>query len=260
MTSDSDLFAALGFRWNRARLPDPPMGDADRRAEVLQDLRDRIALFAWDAAKLEGNPASLAQAEALARGEGGLDLDPFDQTQIRNLLGGFRAVADLVEAGEFRLDKPGFCKLHALIAREEALEWGWFRGEGRETSYTPHVGLGAQGSLEPSPTLPGAPELNRLFSEGVEVLEAACPPLERALAFVLFGALQQFFFDGNKRTSRLMASGLLLTHGLPALSIPASEAARFDALMVRFYLSRDGTEMTAFLLDLLSAARPQRGG
>jgi hypothetical protein len=93
---------------------------------------------------------------------------------------------------------------------------------------------------------PGAPELNRVFSEGVTALQE-CEPFERATAFFLFGALQQFFFDGNKRTSRFMMNGVLMSHGIDAISVPAARAQEFNEKMVRFYLSKDATEMMAFL-------------
>jgi hypothetical protein len=74
-------------------------------------------------------------------------------------------------------------------------------------------------------------------------------PFERATAFFLFGSLQQFFFDGNKRTSRFMMNGVLMTEGIDAVSIPAVRAAEFNSRMVDFYTSRDATEMMAFVLD-----------
>ena len=70
---------------------------------------------------------------------------------------------------------------------------------------------------------------------------------EQATAFLLFGTLQQFFFDGNKRTSRFMMNGVLMSHGIDAISVPAAEAQEFNEKMVRFYLSKDATEMMAFL-------------
>jgi prophage maintenance system killer protein len=74
-------------------------------------------------------------------------------------------------------------------------------------------------------------------------------PLEKALAFFLFGALQQFFFDGNKRTSRFMMNGILMSAGIDAISVPAAKAQEFNENMVRFYLTKDATEMMAFLVD-----------
>lgn len=69
--------------------------------------------------------------------------------------------------------------------------------------------------------------------------------------FFLHGALQQYFFDGNRRTSRAMMNGVLMTSGIDAISIPAARRQEFNEKMVRFYLEREGTEMIVFLGDLL---------
>ena len=74
-------------------------------------------------------------------------------------------------------------------------------------------------------------------------------PFEKAAAFFLFGALQQFFFDGNKRTSPFMMNGILMTAGIDAISVPASKAQDFNEKMVRFYMQKDTTEMMAFLVE-----------
>ena len=63
----------------------------------------------------------------------------------------------------------------------------------------------------------------------------------------LFGALHQFFYDGNKRTSRLMMNGILLGAGEDAISVPARRRLEFDQAMIRFYDSRVGTEMMRFM-------------
>lgn len=152
----------------------------------------------------------------------------------------------MVKSGQFTLSKPVFTELNGIVVRKEALEWGVFRGEGQEKNYTPDAGLGEHGCHTPLPALPDAPELNWVFHEGVAALQE-CEPFERAMAFFLFGALQQFFFDGSKRTSRFMMNGVLMSHGIDAISIPAAKAQEFNEKMVRFYLSKDGTEMISFL-------------
>ena len=69
------------------------------------------------------------------------------------------------------------------------------------------------------------------------------------MAFFLFGALQQFYFDGNKRTSRFMMNGILMSDGLDAISVPAARAQEFNENMVRFYVGKDATGMMSFLID-----------
>jgi len=58
--------------------------------------------------------------------------------------------------------------MHALVARNEALEWGHFRGEGLEAQYTPDVALGERGRFTPLATEPGAVRLNDVFASGVQ--------------------------------------------------------------------------------------------
>lgn len=243
-----DLFTALGFHWTRDAVP--ASLPTHSRERVCFRFHRMLPEFVWDASMLEGNPFTFPEVKTLLDGVtvGGRRLS--DQDQVLNLAESSRHLLGLVRSGNFTLDKPTFCTLQGIVARKEALEWGHFRGEGNETAYTPDVGLGAHGRYTPLPTAAGAPELNRVFQAGLLALEAQVPgPVERALAFFLFGALQQFFFDGNKRSSRLMMNGILMSAGLDAISIPAARAQEFNERMVQFYLTREASGMMAFLLD-----------
>jgi Fic family protein len=241
------LFDSLGFEWNRSRLPEHVATHTVKR--VVFRLHRMLPEFVWDASVLEGNPITYPEVQTLMDGitVGGRKVS--DQAQILNLIKATQGLLSMVKRGEFEMSKAVFQQLHRLVAFEEALEWGVFRGEGEHTDYTPHVGLGAQGQYRPLATEPGAPALHRVFDAGVQSLAEACPPFERGLAFFLFGALQQFFFDGNKRTSRLMMNGILMSHGIDAISVPAARAEEFNERMVEFYLSKDATDMMAFLVS-----------
>ncbi len=243
-----DQFELFGFTWDREMVPgDVPVHSTERA--VFRFLR-MLPEFVWDAAVLEGNPFTFPEVQTLLDGVtvGGHKLS--DESQILNLAAASRLLIAKVRNGLFRLDKVTFCELHGIVARDEALEWGHFRGEGPESNYTPEVALGEAGRHTPLPTLAGAPQLNQVFKRGVDALvNSDFSEPEKALAFFLFGALHQFFFDGNKRTSRLMMNGVLMTSGIDAISIPAAAAQRFNEKMVRFYQSKDATEMMAFLIS-----------
>ena len=243
-----DLFAALGFGWDRSAVPAAlPIHST---ARVCFRFHRMLPEFVWDAGVLEGNPFTFPEVKTLLDGVTVGGHRVCDQEQILNLAESSRLLLAAVKGGRFKLDKATFCELHASVARNEALEWGHFRGEGQETRYTPDVALGERGRYTPLPTVAGAPELNRVFADGLRALaEQVAQPFEKAAAFFLFGALQQFFFDGNKRTSRLMMNGALMSNGVDAISIPAARAKEFNDKMVRFYLGRDATEMLSFLLD-----------
>jgi prophage maintenance system killer protein len=242
------FFDSLGFQWNRDSVPrEIPRASLER---VVFRFRRMLPEYVWDAGVLEGNPFTFPEVKTLLEGVtiGGRKVS--DQEQILNLAESSKELMDLVKRRTFVLDKPTFCSLHALVARNEALEWGHFRGEGPETQFTPSVALGDRGTFDPLVTEKGAGRLNDAFSKGLQTLQGeVLNPFERATAFFLFGSLQQFFFDGNKRTSRLMMNGLLMSKGIDAVSIPAARAAEFNSKMVDFYSTRDGTKMMGFVLD-----------
>lgn len=241
------IFKALGLRWDRTVVPEAPSHSVER---ACFRMHKSLPEFVWDAGVLEGNPFTYPEVQTLLEGitVGGRKLS--DQEQILNIAAGTQRLLDLVKHREFLLSKDVFTELNGLVACNEALESGWFRGEGSEVILTPDVALGAEGRYTPPATEPGAPVLNGLFQEGIQALESqVANPLERGMAFFLFGALQQFFFDGNKRTSRLMMNGILMSSGIDAISVPAARVQEFNTKMVRFYLTRDATEMMDFLVS-----------
>lgn len=233
----------LGFTWEASILPSVMPGDTRRALSIY---KQQLPSFVWDAAKLENNPFTYVEVQTLLDGVtvGGHKLS--DAEQVTNLADSGKKLIELVKTGKFDLDKGTITLLHSIVARNEALEWGVFRGEGEETGYTPYVALGEQGEHNPLPTIPGAPVLNQVFAEGVRHIKTLSP-YEGALVMFLFGALQQFFFDGNKRTSRHMMNGWLMKHGFDPISIPAAKAQEFNDRMVKFYVSKNGTDMLGFL-------------
>lgn len=242
------LFDSLGFSWDRGSIPRHwPHASVERATFRFARM---LPQYVWDAGVLEGNPFTFPEVKTLLDGVtvGGRNLS--DQEQILNLAQSSKYLLDLVRSQEFRLDKSSFCALHAQVARQEALEWDHFRGEGAEVHFTPDVALGARGTYTPPPTEPGAERLNAIFSKGLVALrENVANTFERASGFFLFGSLQQFFFDGNKRTSRFMMNGALMMEGIDAISIPATRAAEFNSKMVEFYTTRDATRMMGFVLE-----------
>lgn len=247
---DAELFACLGFRWDRERVCRPV--DVASIPEVLAAFDRDMAGHVWAAAVLEGNPFTYPEVQTLLEGitVGGHKLS--DEQQILRLRDGYVLVRDLVRSGEFRLTKQTSDEVHAAIAREEALEWGHFRGEGSlVTSVT--VNLGRFGTHEPPATTPGGANLREIHCRGLHALEACESPFERASAYFLFAAANQLYFDGNKRTARTMMNGVLLSAGIHAVLVPAQERVTFNDAMVDFYVTRDATAA----MDLLGSCGPR---
>jgi Fic family protein len=211
--AETRVFEALGFEWDRALVPtELPVHSVER---AVFRLHKALAEFVWDASVLEGNPFTFPEVQTLLDGVtvGGHKVG--DERQVLNLAESATALLNLVRESRFRLDKPTSDHLHSLVARDEAFDAGFFRGEGSEQRLTPGVALGEYGRYMPPETQPGGGNLRRLYASGLDVITGElATPYEQALAYFLFGALQQFYFDGNKRTARYMMNGHLMSHGI----------------------------------------------
>ncbi len=244
----TDLFKTLDLHWDRSLFPLAVRPSAVDRA-VKRFLKS-MPQFVWEAAQLEGNPFTFPEVQTLLDGitVGGRKIS--DAQQIIGLKDSMRLLCDEVSAGTFLPNKDMACRFNGLIAREEALEWGYFRGEGREMSQVT-VNLGST-SWKPKPTERGGKKLIATFENGMSALNAhVSDPVELAFALKLFLSREQFFFDGNKRTARAMMNGELMRHGYDGLSIPSSKQLAYNEAMTRFYPQGIASEMMMFLASCL---------
>lgn len=228
------LLENLGFHWQSFSVDAVHYGlkrAVFRTQKILPE-------FIFDMAALEGNPFTYPEVQTLLEGVtvGGRRLS--DQTQILDIAKAWKAVIANVAKGSFAFNKAQFLSIHKEVAANET----WIVGSFQDQA----VVIGGTKHRPPEHT-----ELERIFDEGLSLLKKIENVHERAYAFFLFGSLNQFFLDGNKRSSRLMTAGELLKHGFDTPSIPADKKLEFNQKMIRFYDSRDGTEMMAFLNDCL---------
>ena len=219
------------------------------RARALWRFRANWDSMVWSAAMLEGNPYTLPEVRTLIDGYTVGGHTTADTRQVLDLLEANRALFDMLQAGTFRPDKTTSDRLHTIIASGEALETGHFRGEGTATGGGT-VNLGASGRYQaPDHGEAGA---NLIGLHQRLVTECAAINDQRAGAAHYFcqATLTQFYFDGNKRTARMVANGMLVDAGFDAVFIPAADRAHYNDLLTTMFLSRDEQAMTDYLLQL----------
>lgn len=210
--------------------------------------RASLPEYVWDAAVLEGNPYTLPEVQTLLEGitVEGHTLE--DQEQILSLNLAYNRIDELVAGEEFHLDKATSDRIHADVAVHEAIESGHFRGEG-------HVGgggtvnLGAFGIYRASEPGPGGEELLREYQDLLDFVGALQDPREQAIAYFCAAARRQFYFDGNKRTSRLMMAGHLMSHGYDAISISARRRIEFNEHLITLFDEGSATALMRFIVD-----------
>lgn len=214
---------------------------------VLWRYRRALPELVWDAAALEGNSFTYPEVQTLLDGVtvGGRRVEKADQ--VTALADSSRLVDDLVREGAFRLDKATSDAVHAVVARHEAVESGHFRGEGLVISDV--CAPGELGRHTPPPTEPGGANLIARH-ETVVAAVATLEPAPAAVVYNLAVCHDQLYYDGNKRTARLMMNASLLSAGHDAVSVPAAMRLGCNAAMARFYASGDATEMMTMYRDL----------
>ena len=193
----------------------------------------------YDTVALENNPFTFPEVKTLMDGVtvGGHKIE--DERQVLNQAESWKATLREVEAGTFIPFTDGLdsaLRLHSLVAKDEALEWGKLR--------TGDVGIAGTNHQPPA-----AHSLPSLYREGARAIQDVNCIHTQAIATFLFVARNQLFWDGNKRTGRLLMNGLLLSAGHDVITVPAKKRHEFNTKMLGFYDTADSTEMVEFLTD-----------
>lgn len=128
-----------------------------------------------------------------------------------------------------------WCRLNEYIARNEALEWGKLR--------TGNVGISGTDYMPP------IPHKQDTARELLDILQDDTTATEQALNAFAWGTRGQFFWDGNKRTSLMLANKILIVAGAGILTIMDKYIERFNTLLLDYYNTGDSDELKVFLYE-----------
>lgn len=193
--------------------------------------------YVFDTSQLENNPITFPEVQTLIDGItiGGHRIS--DVQQVLNIKNAWNVMLKAVKNDTFTASKEMFHLINDSIAREEALEWGKFR--------TGRVGIaGTKNYVAPLFT-----ELDEIFERELPVVLGGKSAVEQAIRLFLWAALNQFYWDGNKRTARLMANGIIINAGYGVFNIGTKHIQEFNTLMVDFYETRQANSIVAFLAE-----------
>ena len=224
------------------------------KTKALFDAKRLIAQIVTDVVNLEDINYTVAEVQTLLDGitVGGHKLQ--DELITLNQIKAWQFLFASIERSEFAVSKDYLLRLHCLVANQEALRWGEFR--------TGQVSISGTDYLPPKYDKLDllwtrlAEETNNQLDKNLKdgVLETFNAVNVYAAAINLFGQMAriQFFFDGNKRTARMMMSGILLSRGLPMINVPAKRKLEFNQIMIDYY----NTEQFKPLFDFMMSCIP----
>lgn len=183
----------------------------------------------YNSAKLEGLNVTFPETKTILDGVnvGNLKLD--DINCILNLRDAWRYVlSDL----KVPLTVDYICSVNSYVSRNESLKWGVLRDGNVGISGTSYI--------------PKIPILDEVVQELNEILSINCPTL-RAIKLMLYGMRSQLFWDGNKRTSTIIANKIMIENGVGIISVPEEFIMEFNKLLTNFYNTNEDSEIVEFL-------------
>lgn len=182
--------------------------------------------------RMESRAVTFPQTKTILDGVNVPNVQLDDIQAILNMRDAWRYLLGSVDAP---VTLEYLCKLNEYIARNEALEWGKLR-TGRVC-------------ISGTEYMPPIPQEEQVREELQAILDAPITATEKALNAFLWGTRSQLFWDGNKRTSLVLANKIMLAAGVGMLTITDKHMEQFNALLVNYYDTGDGEALKAFLYD-----------
>lgn len=177
-------------------------------------------------AKIEGCNVTFPETQTILDGINVANVKLDDINCILNLRDAWRYIINNVED---TLNLEFICKVNSFVVRNEALEWGKLR--------TGNVGISG---TEYMPEIPKEEDVITKIEEIENITK-------RAITYMLYGMRGQLFWDGNKRTSIIIANKILINGGKGILTIKDAELQEFNTLLTEFYNTNNSDKIEQFL-------------
>ena len=183
--------------------------------------------------KMENRAVTFPQTQTILNGVNVPNVQLDDIQAILNMRDAWKFLLNTVnEAVTFEY----WCKLNEYIARNEALEWGKLR--------TGTIGISGT-DYEPP-----IPEKEETIIELENILSAIDTSVtDKALSVFTWGTRGQFFWDGNKRTSLMLANKILVSSGAGIMTIADKYMEQFNSLLLDYYNTGESEGLKQFLYE-----------
>ncbi|TCL32191.1 hypothetical protein EV210_12311 [Anaerospora hongkongensis] len=172
--------------------------------------------YIFDISQLENNPITFPEVKTLFDGVSVDGHTINDVQQVLNIMYAWQLVLEAVKTNTFNVTKDMFCRVNARI-----------------------VG---------SNTYPASLNPDKFDRELPTILENK-NEIEQAIHLFLWATQNKFYQGGNKRTARLIGSGILLKAGYGVFNISAKDINEFNTLMADFYENNQADSIIRFLAE-----------
>lgn len=183
--------------------------------------------------KMENRAVTFPQTQTILNGINVPNVQLDDIQAILNMRDAWKFLLNTVSE---KVTFEYWCKLNEYIARNEALEWGKLR--------TGTVGISGT-DYEPP-----VPDKEKTIEELKDILSATdASATDKALEAFAWGTRGQFFWDGNKRTSLLLANKILVSSGAGIMTITDKYMEQFNERLLGYYNTGKADKLKQFLYE-----------
>lgn len=162
--------------------------------------------------KMENRAVTLDQTRAILNGVNVPNVQLDDIQAILNMRDAWKFLLNTVSE---TITFEYWCKLNEYIARNEALEWGKLR--------TGNVGISGTDYVPP------IPEKEQVITTLEDIVsDKGMTATDKALEVFTWGTRGQYFWDGNKRTSLMLANKILISAGAGIMTITDKYMEQFN--------------------------------
>ena len=183
--------------------------------------------------KMENRAVTLDQTRAILNGVNVPNVQLDDIQAILNMRDAWKFLLNTVSE---TITFEYWCKLNEYIARNEALEWGKLR--------TGNVGISGTDYVPP------IPEKEQVITTLEDIVsDKGMTATDKALEVFTWGTRGQFFWDGNKRTSLMLANKILISTGAGIMTITDKYMEQFNVSLLEYYNTGKPSELKKFLYD-----------
>lgn len=185
----------------------------------------------YNSAKLEGINTTYPDTKTILDGANVPSLRLDEINCILNLRDAWNFVLSNIDE-EITLEF--ICKVNSFVSRNESLEWGVLR--------TGKVGINGVDYI------PDIPEETKIIADIKNIMEEK-NITRRSLVLMLYLMRTQAFWDGNKRTSMIVANKIMIENGCGVITIKEKYFKEFNSLLTEYYNTNEMESLLKFLYN-----------
>lgn len=182
-------------------------------------------------AKIEGLNVTFPETQTILDGVNVPNVKLDEINTILNLRDAWKYVLDNIKE-EVTLDF--ILKVNSYVSRNESLSWGELR--------TGNVGISG------TDYIPKIPKENVVKEDIKNILEIPDITL-RSIKYMLYGMRNQLFWDGNKRTSMIIANKIMIMNGKGIILVKDDDLLEFNKLLTEYYTTGVDIKIIEFLYN-----------